>query len=105
MRHINTYVCLVDGGGPIWADHSTQGRYYVGAKSEKEAKKLLQKAIGFGSIDVCYIAQPGGFDPILSEKIVRKAVWLKDLSVFATEDVVHATAPRRRNNGNINNSN
>ena len=105
MSKINTYVCLVDARGPIWAGHSTKGRYYVGAKSEKEAKKLLQKASGFGSIDVCYIAQPVGFDPILSEKIVRKAVWLKDRSVFATEDVVHATAPRRRDNGNINNGN
>lgn len=55
----HTYVVLVD-----WHNrykHNTAGRYLVGANSEKEAKDMLQKAIGFGSVQVYYCATDDGY--------------------------------------------
>lgn len=56
----HTYVVLVD-----WHNrykHNTAGRYLVGANSEKEAKEMLQKAIGFGSVQVYYRATDDNYD-------------------------------------------
>jgi hypothetical protein len=33
-------------------DRQTEGNYVVGAKTSDEARKILQKAIGFGSITI-----------------------------------------------------
>lgn len=52
MKDINNYICLVDAHKHIRRDSS--GRYRVGAKSEKEAEKLLRNEIKFGSIQVSY---------------------------------------------------
>ncbi len=58
---ITTYRCEVDlyRNGSVFRDSSnrlydrnTRGVYLVGARNPKEAKKLLQKAIKFGSITV-----------------------------------------------------
>lgn len=58
---MNTYRCEVDlyRNGTVFRDktnrlydRNTAGVYLVGAKSPKEAKKILQKAIGFGSITI-----------------------------------------------------
>lgn len=54
MKTIHTYVCLVDNYRRPSRQRNTEGRYLVGAKSEDEAKELLQKAIKFGSIQVYY---------------------------------------------------
>lgn len=48
------YVCLVDSCKSPNRRRNTAGRYIVCAKSEKEAKDFLQKAIGFGSVSVYY---------------------------------------------------
>lgn len=48
------YICLVDHYRRPSRQRNTQGRYRVGAKNPKQAKELLQKAIGFGSIQVYY---------------------------------------------------
>ena len=85
----NTYVCLVDNYRRPSRQRNTCGRYYVGAKTEKEAKKLLQIAIGFGSIQVYYKTKPGGIDPIMDYKEVAKAVW--NGKTFDKSPVVHAT--------------
>ena len=60
MKTVNTYVCLVDNYRRPSRQRNTAGRYLVGAKTEKEAKKLLQRAIGFGSVQVYYKAFPSG---------------------------------------------
>ena len=61
MKEIKTYRCEVDlyRNGAIFRspsdrlyDRGNTGVYYVGAKSPKEAKEILQKHIKFGSICV-----------------------------------------------------
>lgn len=47
------YVCLVDTYRRPSRRRNTAGRYQVGARNKKEAKRFLQKLIGFGSIIVC----------------------------------------------------
>ena len=56
----HTYVVLVDWHNKY--KHNTAGRYLVGANSEKEAKEMLQKAIGFGSVQVYYRATDDNYD-------------------------------------------
>lgn len=48
------FVCIVDGYRRPSRQRNTWGRYRVGARSKKEAKKTLQKLIGFGSVKVYY---------------------------------------------------
>lgn len=48
--HHQTYLCFVDNYRRPSRQRNTKGAYFVGAKSPKQAKELLQKAIGFGSI-------------------------------------------------------
>lgn len=61
MKKIQTYRCEVDlyRNGTLFRspkdklyDRGNTGVYYVGAKSPKEAKTILQKYIKFGSICV-----------------------------------------------------
>lgn len=54
MYPVKQYVCLVDTYRRPSRWRNTRGRYRVGAKNEKEARRLLQKAIGFGSVLVYY---------------------------------------------------
>ena len=55
MKQINNYICIVDYGRPSYTyNRNTSGRYRVGAKTEKEAEKLLRDEIKFGSIQVYY---------------------------------------------------
>ena len=91
MKHVNTYVCLVDNYRRPSRQRNTHGRYYVGAKTEKEAKKLLQESIGFGSVQIYYVATPGGIDPMMEYKEVKKGVW--NGNGFTAENVKHATSP------------
>lgn len=51
-REIKTYILIVDGYRRPERQRNTQGRYRVGAKSKKEAIKLLRDKIKFGSIQV-----------------------------------------------------
>ncbi len=48
--HHQTYLCFVDNYRRPSRQRNTKGTYFVGAKSSKQAKELLQNAIGFGSI-------------------------------------------------------
>ena len=48
------YVCLVDTYRRPSRRRNTAGRYQVGARSAKEAKRILQKMIGFGSVIIYY---------------------------------------------------
>lgn len=51
-REIKTYILIVDSYRRPERQRNTQGRYRVGAKSKKEAVKLLRDKIKFGSIQV-----------------------------------------------------
>lgn len=48
------FICIVDGYRRPSRQRNTWGRYRVGARSAKEARKILQKRIGFGSVQVYY---------------------------------------------------
>ncbi len=56
MKTVHTYVCVVDQWRRPSRQRNTKGRYLAGAKSEKDAKKLVQGAVGFGSVQVYYRA-------------------------------------------------
>ena len=50
MKQLNKYVCLVDNYRRPSRQRNTKGRYLVCAKTEREAKEILQNKIGFGSV-------------------------------------------------------
>lgn len=54
MKPLNKYVCLVDNYRRPDRQRNTAGRYLVCAKTEREAKEILQNKIGFGSVQVYY---------------------------------------------------
>ena len=102
MANIKTFLLEVDlyRNGFVFRNHSdrlyernTLGRYYVGAKNPKEAKSILQKAIGFGSITVPnhqYI--PENIKALRHGQIVK---W-DSLSKKYTDKIAHATDPVNR---------
>ena len=53
-RRTRNFICLVDSYRRASRQRATMGRYRVGAKNAKQARALLQKAIGFGSVMVYY---------------------------------------------------
>ena len=54
MKPLNKYVCLVDNYRRPSRQRNTMGRYLVCAKTEREAKEILQNKIGFGSVQIYY---------------------------------------------------
>ena len=54
MKPVENYILLVDQHRRPSRQRNTQGRYRVGAKSEKQAVALLREKIKFGSIQVYY---------------------------------------------------
>lgn len=81
MKEINTYRCEVDlyRNGAIFREkntklynRSTEGVYYVGAKSETEAKDLLQMAIKFGKINVSLDKYHGCDKALGYKEIIRR---------------------------------
>ncbi len=50
MKDVKQAIVLVDNYRRPSRKRNTAGRYRVGAKTEKEATHLVQKAIGFGSV-------------------------------------------------------
>ena len=53
-KPVKQFVCVVDGWRRPSRQRNTHGRYRVGAKDEKSAKCMLQKAIRFGSVQVIF---------------------------------------------------
>lgn len=51
-RRTRNFICLVDAYRRSDMRRNTAGRYRVGAKNEKQARKMLQNFIGFGSITI-----------------------------------------------------
>ena len=54
MKPIRKYICLVDNYRRPSRQRNTCGRYVVCAKTKQKAKEYLQRAIGFGSVQVYY---------------------------------------------------
>ena len=54
MKEIKQAIVLVDNYRRPSRQRNTKGRYRVGAKTEQEAEELVQKAIGFGSVQFYY---------------------------------------------------
>ena len=57
-RPVKQYVCVVDGWRRPSRQRPTKGRYRVAARDRRHARQLLQKAIGFGSVQVYYEKDP-----------------------------------------------
>ncbi len=53
-RPVKQFVCVVDGYRRPSRQRNTRGRYRVAARDRKTAARLLQKAIGFGSVQVLF---------------------------------------------------
>lgn len=95
MKPINKYVCLVDNYRRSSRQRNTVGRYIVCAKTEKEAKEILQKMIGFGSIQVYYQITkehglPSEIEANLSYKEAKKMEWEGE-NKWKLVDVKHST--------------
>lgn len=91
MKEIKTFFCQVDcyRNGAIFRDiknrlynRQTKGTYYVGAKTSKEAKKILQDRIGFGSICVSKHQSFDGRPSLKYKEIIRRD---GEKVIFATD--------------------
>lgn len=105
-RPTRQYICLVDRHRRPARQRNTMGRYQVGARDEKEAKKFLKKGIGFGSIIVLgvdeapkVILQRGQMvrEYISEARMLQPGETIEDLMAQQAEyvPVRHATAPQK----------
>ncbi len=81
MKEIKQAIVLVDAYRRPSRRRNTAGRYRVGAKTEKEAEQLVQKAIGFGSVKFYYWEK----DTCPKKKAAYKQV-LKDIPLTRLVD-------------------
>lgn len=97
------YICLVDSYRRPSRKRNTAGRYIVCAKNKKEAKELLQKAIGFGSVSVYYEVSSEGFrqekDLVMNRRDMYKCNAISsnsnDYLQFEFVPVEHALSPKK----------
>lgn len=85
--HHQTYLCLVDNYRRPSRQRNTKGAYFVGAKSPKQAKELLQNAIGFGSI----LVKGATTQAQMAYKQLQKREF--NGATFVQKPVRHANAP------------
>lgn len=52
QQHFKNFFVVVDGYRRLSRKRNTAGIYRVGAKTKEEARELVQRAIGFGSVMV-----------------------------------------------------
>lgn len=95
MKPLNKYVCLVDNYRRPSRQRNTMGRYLVCAKTESEAKEILQEKIGFGSIQIYYqvtknYGLPFEIEANLSYKEAKK-MELDENRKWTLVDVKHST--------------
>lgn len=74
MKKIKRAIVLVDTYRRPSLKRNTAGRYIVSAKSEKEAVELVQKAIGFGSVQFYYWEQNDSYK-FINYKEVKKMLY------------------------------
>lgn len=81
------YILTVDRGNPC--PHGTSGRYRVCAKSEKQAKSLLQEQIGFGKIQILKREDQA----TLSRKTAVRELGVRGTSGYRQVPVRHENEP------------
>lgn len=93
--HFKNYIVLVDMYRRSSRCRNTRGRYRVGAKNPREARKLVQAAIGFGSVLVYYedFHLLARYREVLREQYV---VGTKENLGFRLLPVRHATASQKQ---------
>ncbi len=98
MKPVLQAIVLVDVYTPRDKKHSTEGRYRVGAKTEKEAVQLVRDAIGFGSIRFYYWEAEDAPTKKVAYKQVVKEEYDEELGgeyPYHYEEAKHACAPRK----------
>ena len=95
MKEIKQAIVLVDAYRRPSRRRNTAGRYRVGAKTEKEAEQLVQKVIGFGSVQFYYWETDTPSDKKVAYKQVKKDIPLSRLADTKYEQIVarHACSP------------
>ncbi len=96
MKKVRQAIVLVDAYRRPGRRRNTAGRYRVGAKTEKEAEKLVRTTIGFGSVKFYYWERDNGYLPKVKYREVVKEVANTRLADtgFSYEQPRHACAPR-----------
>lgn len=116
MKEVKTFICEVDlyrngmvfrGFSDRLYDRNTKGSYIVGAKTAKEARTILQKKIGFGSINVPKYQD--SFDRTGMPQLKRGQIMrirkkhipgengdAMKIKIWYDTDIKHATAPIER---------
>lgn len=89
-KRINNYICLVDSYRRPSRKRNTAGRYRVGAKSETEAKRLLQAAIGFGSVMVYMVENEGLYSDVVPYKTCVKETYNMSTDRYDQTPAKHA---------------
>lgn len=96
MKPVKNYILLVDAYRRPSRQRNTVGRYRVGAKTPKEAVKLLRDKIKFGSIQVYYCVDDTNRDPKNRQKIGYKEV-VKEICYphYQQIEPISAIAPQK----------
>lgn len=92
-RRTRNFICLVDAYRRPSRTRNTAGRYRVGAKNPDHARKLLQKAIGFGSVQVYYEDNTTKGSPLVPCGECRRECWDPAAKRFTHTAVHHASEP------------
>lgn len=90
MKPIKNYIVLVDNHRRPQRQRNTAGRYRVGAKTPKEAEKLLREKIGFVAIQVYYECDPNDKNNIGYKEVAKECICESKLTLVAPR---HATDP------------
>lgn len=94
MKEVKQAIVLVDAYRRPDRKRNTAGRYRVGAKTEKEAEELVQKAIGFGSVEFyCWEEGPAKQRVKYKEVVKEKLQSEKSGADFSQEPARHACSP------------
>ena len=93
MREVKQAIVLVDTHRRPSRMRNTAGRYRVGAKTEKEAVALVQKAVGFGSVQFYFWDEKNACGTVPYKSVVKEV--FDGCGKWGFECPLHALAPRR----------
>lgn len=96
MKKIKQAIVLVDVHRRPERRRNTAGRYIVSAKSEKEAVELVQKAVGFGSVQFYYWQRDDSFN-FLKYKEIKRMEYDGETNKWSLEEPRHACSPSKGN--------
>lgn len=101
MKEIKRAIVLVDTYRRPSRKRNTAGRYIVSAKSEKEAVELVQKAIGFGSVQFYYWEQNDSYK-FINYKEVKKMLYNPWENKWILEKPHHACDRQNKRDSYLN---